>query len=66
MIQAIRVHNYGESDVLTLEEIAQPEPQPNEVLIRVQAAAVNPLQALWKRSARMSKRSKSVKKFMAN
>ncbi|WP_298908202.1 NADP-dependent oxidoreductase [uncultured Nostoc sp.] len=46
MIQAIRVHNYGESDVLTLEEIAQPEPQPNEVLIRVQAAAVNPLD--WK------------------
>ena len=46
MIQAIRVHNYGESDVLTLEAIAQPEPQPNEVLIRVQAAAVNPLD--WK------------------
>ncbi|MEH1891481.1 MAG: NADP-dependent oxidoreductase [Nostoc sp.] len=46
MIQSIRVHNYGESDVLALEEIAQPEPQPNEVLIRVQAAAVNPLD--WK------------------
>ncbi|MEI1377406.1 NADP-dependent oxidoreductase [Nostoc sp. UHCC 0926] len=46
MIQAIRVHNYGESDVLTLEAIAQPEPQSNEVLIRVQAAAVNPLD--WK------------------
>ncbi|MEH2300831.1 MAG: NADP-dependent oxidoreductase [Nostoc sp.] len=46
MIQAIRVHNYGESDVLTLEAIAQPEPQPNEVLIRVQAAGINPLD--WK------------------
>lgn len=46
MIQAIRVHNYGELDVLTLEAIAQPEPQPNEVLIRVQAAGVNPLD--WK------------------
>lgn len=46
MIQAIRIHNYGESDVLTLEAIAQPEPQPNEVLIRVQAAGVNPLD--WK------------------
>ncbi|MEH2409506.1 NADP-dependent oxidoreductase [Nostoc sp.] len=46
MMQAIRVHNYGESDVLTLEAIAQPEPQPNEVLIRVQAAGVNPLD--WK------------------
>ncbi|MBW4593188.1 MAG: NADP-dependent oxidoreductase [Brasilonema angustatum HA4187-MV1] len=45
-MQAIRVHQYGESDVLKLETIAQPEPQPNEVLIRVQAAGVNPLD--WK------------------
>lgn len=42
-MQAIRVHDYGESDVLTLETVALPEPQPNEVLIRVQAAGVNPL-----------------------
>ncbi|GAA6623595.1 NADP-dependent oxidoreductase [Scytonema sp. NUACC26] len=42
-MQAIRVYEYGESDVLTLETLAQPEPQPNEVLIRVQAAGVNPL-----------------------
>ena len=45
-MQAICVHEYGESDVLKLETIAQPEPQPNEVLIRVQAAGVNPLD--WK------------------
>lgn len=45
-MQAIRVHDYGESDVLTLETVAPPEPQPNEVLIRVQAAGVNPLD--WK------------------
>ncbi|MEH2047848.1 hypothetical protein [Nostoc sp.] len=32
-MQAIRVHNYEKSDALTLETIAQPEPQPNEVLI---------------------------------
>ncbi len=42
-MQAIRVHQYGNSDVLTLESVAQPEPQPNEVLVRVQAAGVNPL-----------------------
>ena len=45
-MQAICVHEYGESDVLKLETIAQPEPQPNKVLIRVQAAGVNPLD--WK------------------
>ncbi len=27
MMQAIRVHQYGEPDVLTLEAIAQPKPQ---------------------------------------
>ena len=42
-MQAIRVHQYGESDVLKLESIAAPEPQPNEVLIKVQAAGVNQL-----------------------
>ncbi len=42
-MQAIRVHQYGESDVLTLESVAAPEPQPNEVLIRVQAASINPV-----------------------
>ena len=45
-MQAIRVHQYGESDVLKLETVAQPEPQPNEVLIRVHAAGVNPFD--WK------------------
>ena len=45
-MQAIRVHHYGGPDVLMLEAVAQPEPQPNEVLIRVQAAGVNPFD--WK------------------
>ncbi|MEH2412904.1 alcohol dehydrogenase catalytic domain-containing protein [Nostoc sp.] len=45
-MQAIRVHDYGALDVLTLETIAPPEPQPNEVLIRVQAAGINPID--WK------------------
>ncbi len=45
-MQAIRIHNYGTPDVLKLEAIAQPEPLPNEVLIRVEAAGVNPID--WK------------------
>ncbi|WP_375497167.1 NADP-dependent oxidoreductase [uncultured Nostoc sp.] len=55
-MQAIRVHQYGESDVLQVETVAQPEPQPNEVLLRVQAAGVNPFD--WKI------RSGSVKEFL--
>jgi NADPH:quinone reductase len=40
-MQAIRVHSYGAPDVLSYEELPTPEPGPGEVLIKVEAAAVN-------------------------
>ncbi len=46
MMQAIRVHQYGGPEQLTLEQIPRPEPQAGEVLIRVHAAGVLP--ADWK------------------
>ena len=36
-------HNYGSPDVLKCEEIEKPVPKDSEVLIKVRAAAVNPL-----------------------
>jgi len=45
-MRAIQVHAYGDVDQLRLEEIAQPEPQEGEVLVRVHAAGVNALD--WK------------------
>jgi D-arabinose 1-dehydrogenase-like Zn-dependent alcohol dehydrogenase len=45
-IQAIRVHQYGGPEQLKLEQIARPEPQADEVLVRVYAAGVAP--ADWK------------------
>ena len=41
-MQAIRVYQYGGPEQLTLEQIACPEPQAGEVLIRVHAAGVLP------------------------
>ncbi len=46
IIQAIRVYQYGGPEQLKLEQIPCPEPQPGEVLVRVHATAVLPVE--WK------------------
>jgi NADPH:quinone reductase-like Zn-dependent oxidoreductase len=42
-VKAIRYHAYGPPDVLRLEDIDMPAVSDSDVLVRVQAASVNPL-----------------------
>ena len=41
-MKAIRVHQFGGPDVLKLEEVPTPKPDAGQVVVRVQAAGVNP------------------------
>ena len=43
-MKAIRVHQFGGPEVLQLEEIATPQPGPGQVLVRLRAIGVNPVE----------------------
>lgn len=42
-MKAIVYHEHGSADVLKLEEVEKPAPKDDEVLIKVRAASINPL-----------------------
>jgi NADPH:quinone reductase-like Zn-dependent oxidoreductase len=46
VMRAVRQHELGGPEVLAVEEVPKPEPGPTEVLVRVVAAGVNPVD--WK------------------
>jgi NADPH:quinone reductase len=43
-MKALRFSQYGPPSVLSMEEIPAPQPSPGEVLVRVQASSINPLE----------------------
>ena len=43
-MKAIRVNEFGGPEVLRLEEVARPQPGPDQVLVRMQAIGVNPVE----------------------
>ena len=45
-MKAVRIHTYGGPEVLAYEDVPRPQPGPGELLVRVVAAAVNPVD--WK------------------
>jgi NADPH:quinone reductase len=42
-MKTIRVHEFGPPDVMRLEEVERPEPKGSEVLVRIEAIGVNPV-----------------------
>lgn len=45
-MKAVRIHDYGHGKVMAYEEAPVPDISPNEVLVRIVAASVNPVD--WK------------------
>jgi NADPH:quinone reductase-like Zn-dependent oxidoreductase len=45
-MKAVRIHEYGDTDILRYEDVDSPEPTADEVRVQVRAASVNPID--WK------------------
>ena len=43
-MKAIRVNEFGGPEVLRLEEVPTPQPGPGQVLVRMHATGVNPVE----------------------
>lgn len=42
-MKAIRVHEFGDPEVMRIEDVPDPQPGPEQVVVRVHAAGVNPV-----------------------
>ena len=45
MSKAVRFDDYGGIEVLEVRDVARPEPGPDQVLVAVRAAGINPSEA---------------------
>ena len=48
-MKAVRIHQFGGPEVLKLESVADPKPQTGQVVVRVKAAGVNPVDSTFAR-----------------
>jgi NADPH2:quinone reductase len=54
-MKAIRVHEFGGPEVMKLEEVPNPSPGPGQVVVRVRAAGVNPVEVYIRSGAYAAK-----------
>lgn len=47
-MRAVRYHEHGGPEVLCVEDVPQPKPGPEELLVRVEAASVNPVDTYFR------------------
>jgi NADPH2:quinone reductase len=45
MMKAIRVHEFGGPEVMKLEDVPDLQPGPSQVVVRIHAAGVNPVES---------------------
>jgi len=55
-MKAAVIHSYGRQNVLKVEDITVPDIEPDEVLVKVEAASVNPRDWLLMRGIYQGKR----------
>jgi NADPH2:quinone reductase len=44
-VKAVRVHEFGPPEVMHVEDVQEPTPSPGQVVVRIDAAGVNPVDA---------------------
>jgi NADPH:quinone reductase-like Zn-dependent oxidoreductase len=50
-MKAIRIHGFGGPEVLQLDDVPIPQPGADELLVRIRAASVNPVDYKIRRGA---------------
>jgi NADPH:quinone reductase-like Zn-dependent oxidoreductase len=50
-MKAVKFDHYGDIDVLDVRDVPRPSPGPNEVLVQVKAAGINPGEAMIRKGA---------------
>src|SRR3569833_1318564 len=42
-MHAVRIHSFGDADVMNVEDVPPPDAKDDEIVVRVMAASVNPV-----------------------